>query len=252
MEDMNRRDFVLAAAQGGIGLMEGAHLAGLGRELAAQPAPTAEQTLRYRRNVYCLSASSPTITAYRNAVATMKSRPATNPTSWLAQANIHGAFSPPAGMIANACRHDTLFFLSWHRMYLHYFERIVRAASGDPNFALPYWGYSPTGARDLPATFRTPADASNSLYAAQRRATINGGSNLSASAVDPGAALAQLTFNGMSSSVNGTPHGVVHTGVGGPGGLMSAFETAGQDPIFWLHHAAIDRIWELWLASGGG
>jgi tyrosinase len=33
---------------------------------------------------------------------------------------------------------------------------------------------------------------------------------------------------------------------------MSAFETAGQDPIFWLHHANIDRIWELWLASGGG
>jgi hypothetical protein len=251
MEDMNRRDFVFtAAALGGIGLAHGAGLTGVG-ELAAGPAP-AEAAVRFRRNVYCLSATSATITAYRTAVQTMKSRPATNPTSWTAQANIHGAFSPPAGMIANACRHDTLFFLSWHRMYLHYFERIVRAASGDPEFSLPYWGYSPTGARNLPLPFRDPANGTNALFASGRRATINSGSNLSASAVDPGAALAQLTFNGLSSSVNGTPHGVVHTGVGGPGGLMSAFETAGQDPIFWLHHANIDRIWELWLASGGG
>lgn len=247
MEDMNRRDFVLAAALGGIGL---ASVAG---ELSAEPpAAPAEAAVRFRRNVYCLSATSPVITAYRNAVQTMKSRAATDPTSWTAQANIHGAFSAPPGMIANACRHDTQFFLSWHRMYLHYFERIVRAASGDPGFALPYWGYSPTGQRSLPAPFRTPGDASNPLFASQRRATINSGGNLAASAVDPGAALAQLTFNGMTNSVDGTPHGVVHTGVGGGSGLMSFFETAGQDPIFWLHHAAIDRIWELWLASGGG
>jgi Common central domain of tyrosinase/Polyphenol oxidase middle domain/Protein of unknown function (DUF_B2219) len=251
MEDMNRRDFVLAAALGGIGLLEGAQLAG--RELMAQaPAATAEAAVRFRRNVYCLSEGSPAITAYRTAVQTMKSRPATDPTSWMAQANIHGALSPPPGMIADACQHNPQFFLSWHRMYLHYFERIARAASGDPNFSLPYWGYSPTGARNLPESFRTPANASNALFASQRRATINSGGNLSASAVDPGAALSQLAFLGMSSSIDGTPHGVVHTGVGGPGGLMSTFETAGQDPIFWLHHANIDRIWELWLASGGG
>ncbi|HYJ78353.1 MAG TPA: tyrosinase family protein [Longimicrobiaceae bacterium] len=251
MEDMNRRDFVLAAALGGIGVAQGAHLLEMG-ELAAQPAAAEGAAVLYRRNVYCLSATSSTLTAYRNAVQTMKSRPATDPTSWLAQANIHGAFSPPAGMIANACMHDATFFLSWHRMYLHYFERIARAASGDATFALPYWGYSPTGARNLPAPFRTPADASNPLYASLRRATINGGGNLAASAVDPGAALAQFAFTSMSSTMDGTPHGVVHTGVGGFGGLMSEFETAGQDPIFWLHHANIDRLWEAWLASGGG
>ncbi len=31
---------------------------------------------------------------------------------------------------------------------------------------------------------------------------------------------------------------------------MSAFETAARDPIFWLHHANIDRLWEAWLALG--
>jgi tyrosinase len=37
---------------------------------------------------------------------------------------------------------------------------------------------------------------------------------------------------------------------GGVGGLVGAFETAGLDPIFWLHHANIDRLWEVWLRSG--
>ena len=31
---------------------------------------------------------------------------------------------------------------------------------------------------------------------------------------------------------------------------MGAFETAGLDPLFWLHHANIDRLWEVWLNRG--
>jgi tyrosinase len=29
-------------------------------------------------------------------------------------------------------------------------------------------------------------------------------------------------------------------------------DTAGGDPIFWLHHANIDRLWKRWLDQGGG
>ena len=32
------------------------------------------------------------------------------------------------------------------------------------------------------------------------------------------------------------------------GGWMGSFETAGLDPIFWLHHANIDRLWAVWRA----
>jgi len=32
---------------------------------------------------------------------------------------------------------------------------------------------------------------------------------------------------------------------------MSNFETAALDPIFWLHHANIDRLWEAWLQGRG-
>lgn len=34
--------------------------------------------------------------------------------------------------------------------------------------------------------------------------------------------------------------------------MMRAVNTAARDPIFWLHHANIDRLWERWLQLGGG
>jgi tyrosinase len=32
------------------------------------------------------------------------------------------------------------------------------------------------------------------------------------------------------------------------GDWMGSFETAGLDPIFWLHHSNIDRLWNVWRA----
>ena len=36
-----------------------------------------------------------------------------------------------------------------------------------------------------------------------------------------------------------------------PDGFMRSPATAGRDPIFWLHHANIDRLWEVWLSLDG-
>ncbi len=41
-----------------------------------------------------------------------------------------------------ACEHDTPQFLTWHRMFLWYFERVLRQASGDRSLTLPYWDYA--------------------------------------------------------------------------------------------------------------
>ncbi len=60
------------------------------------------------------------------------------------------------------------------------------------------------------------------------------------------------------------PHGPVHVWVGGGFkgdrlsrdrfdlGLMTNPDTAALDPIFWLHHANIDRVWKVWLRQGRG
>ena len=41
----------------------------------------------------------------------------------------------------NTCEHGHTCFWSWHRMYLYWFERIIRKMSGDPGWALPFWDY---------------------------------------------------------------------------------------------------------------
>ena len=61
---------------------------------------------------------------------------------------------------------------------------------------------------------------------------------------------------GTHGAIETQPHDWVHGLVGGglspqEPGLMSDPDTAGLDPIFWLHHANIDRLWEVWRQNPG-
>jgi hypothetical protein len=60
------------------------------------------------------------------------------------------------------CKHGSFFVLPWRRMYIFYFEKVLRAASGDLNFALPYWRW--TSHRAMPLPFRSPSNATNKLF----------------------------------------------------------------------------------------
>src|SRR5262245_50518727 len=102
-------------------------------------------TVRVRRSINSLAPTGREIASFRRGVAEMKRRSNANPadpTGWTFQANIHGTYDTPARPDWNQCQHGSFFFLSWHRMYVYFFERILRTASGDPIFALPYWNYS--------------------------------------------------------------------------------------------------------------
>jgi tyrosinase len=47
------------------------------------------------------------------------------------------------------------------------------------------------------------------------------------------------------------PHDSMHGAVAGPGGgFMGGFTTAPLDPIFWIHHCNVDRVWEIWRSRG--
>jgi tyrosinase len=131
-------------------------------------------------------------------------------------------------------------------MYLYWFERIVRKHSGMYDWAIPYWDWTNSAQRAIPAPFRAP---SSLLFEASRNAGANAGNPLSTSlGISVNNAMALLNYFSTQSSING-PHGSVHVAIGGK---MGAVSSAAQDPIFWAHHAQVDRIWNLWLAQGGG
>jgi tyrosinase len=244
---------------------------------------------RMRKNVWKLKATDKTLDWYERAITTMKAKPIADPTSWRFQGAIHeyvrqGDPLASAGDILpssaeqkkywNQCQHGSWFFLSWHRMYLHFFESIVGAEvvklGGPSDWGLPYWNYSDAkdaNARLLPAPFRsaTKADGTtNALFVGTRTPDCNAGRPF---ADDADVAIAnplrepefqsvnfgtgfggpQTSFahsGGLVGSVELAPHGSMHMAVGG---WMQQFFTAALDPVFWLHHANIDRLWQVWL-----
>src|ERR1700742_2170225 len=107
-----------------------------------------------RKDVGGMTGATPALVSYGNAINAMKALPSHDPLSWAYQAAIHGTTLPPPALPAwDTCEHGTLEFLSWHRMYLYWFERIIRKKSGDPNFALPFWNYESASQRHLPPPF---------------------------------------------------------------------------------------------------
>jgi tyrosinase len=230
--------------------------------------------MRVRKDVWKLPAGDDTLAWYGKAVAAMQALPTSDPGSWTYQSAVHGiaAVPPEQSEYWAACQHGSSFFLPWHRMYLLRFERIVAATivklGGPAGWALPYWDYSTNSAyRALPVAFRSPklADGSpNPLYTGERNPKANSGAEslLGAKDVDVRTCLTALGttapggfFGGAASEHFGsspgalemTPHNVVHRQVGKGGGLMADPDRAALDPIFWLHHANIDRLWEVWL-----
>jgi hypothetical protein len=212
------------------------------------PTPTTPPMTRYG---VASTAGLALLPSVRQGVAVMQSRPVTDPTSWSFQAAMHGYMSgiPQPGW--GSCQHGTLHFLSWHRMYLYYFERILRRASGNPSLTLPYWNYGDPAQRALPPAFRSPTTG-NALYVSARSAAMNQGGQLTAAAVSNTAAFGYTAFTSFTSAFNGLeqqPHNIVHSMIGG---WMGNVSTAAQDPIFYFHHANIDRLWKRWLSQGGG
>jgi len=216
--------------------------------LAALSFNTPGQLLRIRKDVNTLGPADPDLLAYRNAVEVMKARPASDPTSWAFQATIHNQF----------CPHQNWFFLPWHRAYILKFEEICRQASGVPSFNLPYWDWTlnPT----IPQPFK---DTSSPLYESSRRAAANGNGSALAEFVGQNAINSILNtspFQDFASAktsiqkkrvasgrLEGGPHNHIHNFVGGK---MADAKTAALDPLFWLHHANIDRLWNAWNILG--
>ncbi|MGV0743829.1 tyrosinase family protein [Mycolicibacterium sp. XJ870] len=235
-----------------------------------------------RQDAWALSADETwpeTLVWYARAVRAMQAKPFSDPTSWRYQSAIHGLANtpPPPGAPWNECQHASWYFAPWHRMYLHHFEEIVRAEiialNGPSDWALPYWNYERSAkALEIPPAFTEPTldGSANPLRVQQRRSAVNAGMAMPpdfASSVDamsdtefvtppsgiPGGFGGPMTgfhhgMDGAKGDLENQPHDIIH---GWVGGLMNNPDTAARDPIFWLHHANIDRLWESWRIKTG-
>ena len=161
-------------------------------------------------------------------------------------------------------------FLPWHRAYLLDLERELQAR--DPSVTIPYWKFDAPAPRLFDTAF---IGVSNSAGAVQfaagnplqfwvtdgvvgvfRRPEFNTAtqqatdtqpapgsgpvlSEVATLALGQAAGSRFVDFTGME----GNPHGRAHVSFGG---LISSIGTAARDPLFFLLHCNIDRLWAKW------
>jgi len=213
-----------------------------------------------------------------------------DPQGWIAQGILPAGSPAPTQnemrLMFNQCQHAGWFFVPWHRGYLAAFEEILAAwissQGGPDDWALPYWNYLGTTSatpRDMPAEFQDPTlpdGSANPLADALRGPskvlgpvpwlpddiTLNAQTAETEYTSEPGALgyggpISGFTQQGNAyGAVESNPHNYVHVMIGGdtsqnPQGWMYDPNYAALDPIFWVHHCNIDRLWAAWMAHAG-
>jgi tyrosinase len=184
-----------------------------------------------------------------------------------AQLNISGRFADFRNMHTNVSSpqaHGAPGFLPWHRAYLLDLEREIQSI--DQSVAMPYWRF------DQPAPNIFTLDylgVSNALGTVQFSATnpmqfwttdgvqgINRRPLFNTTVAPPGLRTeAQTLALGNPGalyrtfrSLEGNPHGSAHVSFGGS---ISSIPTAAKDPLFFLLHCNVDRLWAKWQRLNG-
>jgi hypothetical protein len=161
------------------------------------------------------------------------------------------------GCQAHADNEDENFFLPWHRLFLMAFENIIRALTGQAAFTLPYWNYLDPAEAAIPAEFRMANDGTwGALYSPDRNASVNAGAPIGAPSDLTPEVLSEASYSpvgadqGFCANLDLGLHSTVHVGVGDASHGMGLIPGAANDPLFWLHHCNIDRLWASWNAAG--
>ncbi len=131
-------------------------------------------------------------------------------------------------------------FLPWHRIYLVKMENLLRSKRW--NVTIPYWNYSDDGAR--PDWVWKPDNVTRNTPG--NRATLPSQATVDNLIYDVGRFTVGRTYDDFTNGVEFDAHNDVHNWCNG---TITDPMTASRDPIFWLLHANVDRIWDLWQAS---
>lgn len=213
------------------------------------------------------SAEQADVPALRDAYGKMQALSASDNRSWIYWAELHGfnrydcwhhARSGHGGSL-----HPYDLFLPWHRAYLTHWDHVTR----DQNAAaiLPWWDWTSAASHTdgIPTAYAENPDG-NPLASgpmpdmpripARRTRRQPGDPAELPSYTDatpsnpPIDSLVALTdFRDLSNQLQDV-HDFIHGWVGGDMGVIA---TSAFDPIFWAHHAMIDRIWYQWQLKHG-
>ncbi|KXN73691.1 Di-copper centre-containing protein [Conidiobolus coronatus NRRL 28638] len=160
--------------------------------------------------------------------------------------------------------HGTPAFFPWHRQYIRDFELELQKI--DPSVSLPFWDWS----LDSQAPERSVIFTERYFGTSKNNDCIPNGpfQNWRVTLPDPhcvkrnfdgGATIGAFYspemlvnmfrnashYHAFRLNIEGAPHGRIHAGIGGDMAVMMS----PNDPIFFVHHAFIDKIWHDWQVS---
>ncbi|KAI3877071.1 hypothetical protein MKW92_025822, partial [Papaver armeniacum] len=193
---------------------------------------------------------------YNKAITIMKSLPYDDPRNFMRQANIHCIYCTGAYNQQNSNSllkiHRSWMFFPWHRMMIYFHERILGSLIGDETFALPFWNWDSPEGMFIPDMYMygsmvdTQRDTSHlppvikfrlillsciiKWFLALKKTELFMGCPYKAG---------EKGFCDGPGTIELAPHNALHTWVG-------TFYSAARDPIFYAHHANIDRLWNVW------
>ncbi len=134
-------------------------------------------------------------------------------------------------------------FLPWHRAYLLHFETELRKKEKDA--FIPYLKWTGNGIPSWMSSFKPDVDVPGYRLVKNNRNDLT--SSISTAAkID--AITAIKTYYDFTFELEVKPHNSGHNLIGG----AMKFSHSPADPIFFMHHGEVDRIWAEWQASNPG
>jgi len=149
----------------------------------------------------------------------------------------------------------TMRFLPWHRTFLIKFEQALQTF--EPAFFVPHWRWM--DAHGIPAWMKSfkPAGVVTATGKPIKITRDPGGDpaapKLPTSHAIQTTVMNQADYRSFTLALEGAQpfgaHNLVHVWFHG---TMSVVPTAPADPMFWMHHAEIDRLWTIWSQAHSG
>lgn len=263
---MNRRSFLRLGASAGVTTTLGGFpsLASAVTPTCASPVPAGTVAVPWVQPCLCPTINRTSVynSAYNwtrlgNAYAAMRALPSSDPRSLSAQQNMHAWYCATCPGNPNDI-HGHWTFFAWHRAFLYFHERILGSLVNDMTLRLPYWDWENPSRQLAPTEYYVGAlnDDTRELEAGQsvNRDVPGGVGSYDFTQIPAQINLSFADFGGDASSagtVEVQEHGFVHMSIGGWNGDMGSLELAAGDPIFYAHHANIDRLWYSWEKYAG-